>query len=172
MPVALAGRRTTERDVSEIMRRLKKKEPKAEPLPEHSFEKWVRDSRESPDLLMKVGSSYAHQGYHHRAELCFMQALEAGHADAQSALQYLPRDEYGVLLPGNTTAEYAPVVRNRNGAHPADRSRDSEPHGGGTAVSEIGKSRQSQTDLEHRMRTRRWSMVAQACPLKGCWHVG
>lgn len=111
------GRRTTERDVSEIMRRLKKKEPKVEPLPEHSFEKWVRDSRESPNLLMKVGSSYARQGYHHRAELCFMQALEAGHADAQSALQNLPRDECGVLLPGNTTAEYTPPPSTTETAH-------------------------------------------------------
>ncbi|MEW2084959.1 hypothetical protein [Streptomyces sp. NPDC005283] len=112
------GRRTTERDVSEVMRRLKtKKEPKAEPLPEHSFEKWVRDSKESPDLLMKVGRSYAQQGYHHRAELCFAQALEAGNADAQSALQYLPRDEYGVLLPGNTTAEYTPPPSATETAH-------------------------------------------------------
>ena len=98
--VLLIAKRTSKADVAEILRRSR--EPRTEdhdqeaPPAEYTLEGWIASPRALSENLMRLGHSYARDGFRLRARLCFEAALDAGHPEAEDALQRIPPE------PGDT----------------------------------------------------------------------
>jgi hypothetical protein len=81
--------KATDADVAEVMRRRKLRAAspdRQQPPPDYTLEGTIASGRILSHRLMRLGYSYAADGFLHRARICFQAALESGHPDAQEAL--------------------------------------------------------------------------------------
>jgi len=102
--------KTTDDDLAEVMRRRRRRADYAaqEAPPDYTLEGTIASGRILSHRLMRLGHSYAADGFHHRARICFQAALESGHPDAQESLDHLAAQGLPETAQAGALADAAP----------------------------------------------------------------